>query len=221
MYLSDKFEAGHEQSFYSGIPDESNDDLLTVVCKLPEASIKDFKPELASYHILLDNQAAPDTDKFKVAWHGFLRTYNLFQFMIGSGFFTSEGGEIGAYETLSWRSTIHASSVVDAKSGKAQEEVSEELIEGALEEFHSSLYQLVESKLPLPVAEYELKDGIGECVAEAEFYWEGLRIVGLYDSQVEYSHLFQKAGLEVIELDANAEWLTIFEELVNAISLKE
>ncbi len=212
------FEQVSEQAFYGGLS-YKGDDLLTILCKLPELSIKELNPELANFNVILNNQSDLESEDYKAAWHGFLRVYNLFQFMPASGFFTAEGGEIGVYETLNWRSSIYVPSV--DKKASVDDEITESLLEDALEEFHDSLHKLVKKQLPLPEISYELQDGVGEIIAEAEFYWDSLKVVGLLESQVEYSNLFKQSGWQVIELDDNAKWLIIFEKLVNQIGPKD
>ena len=220
--LFEKFECHDENSFYGGVSFDNEEDLLSVHCMIPESSIKDLNPSLASYNVILDNQTDPDSEKFRLAWHGFLRVYNLLQFMPASGFFTHEGGEIGTYESLHWSSLILDSNVTEniVRDNK-NEELSESLLEGSLEEFHSPLRKMAEKNLPLPEVFYELQDNVGEIIAEAEFYWEGLKVVGLLDSQIEFSNLFKKEGWQILELDPDANWLKIFEELINALSPEE
>lgn len=212
--LAEQFAETSGADLFGGLGIGQENDPLTIVCKVPMLAVQTLEPELASLSVFLENSTeAKQLALFKPAWHGFLRTYNLFQFLPRSGFFTSEGGKAGAYEALAWRKL--AGKADDLVASQPMDEALNSLLELALEELHEAVRELAERGLPLPALEYELLDSIGEILAEAEFCWEGFRIVGLLEEQMDCADLFKKAGWDVVQLDADGEWLMIFEAMIN------
>ena len=212
--LNGDFSADVEAALFAGLGINRPEDPLMIVCKVPMQAIQELNPELASFSVLLDNSPnAKQLGAFKPAWHGFLRAYNLFQFLPRSGFFTSEGGKSGAYESLKWRNSRgeEDQAVDEAVTDEALASVLEEV----LDEFQEVIREMAVTKLPLPAVSFELRDGIGEILAEAEFCWEDLKLVGLLDDQMDSADLFKQAKWSVLQLDSSGEWLQVLKDMMS------
>jgi hypothetical protein len=123
-----------------------------------------------------------------------------------------EGGKSGAYESLTWR-PLPGTETADIDP--LTDERVAELLEEVLDELHEAVQQMAAKGLPLPVVGFDLQDGIGEILAEAEFCWESLNMVGLLEDQMEYADLFKRAGWATLTLDTEGEWLLMLESMIN------
>ena len=211
--LADEFSDDSAPAVFAGLSIDAPKDPLSIVCKLPLSAIQQLEPREFVCSVNLDNSKdAKQLEAFKAAWHGFLKVYNLFQFLPRGGFFTSEGGKSGAYDSLAWRAVaIDEPEAIVSVNG----EQLTELLEEVLDEFRDSVVQIAKRSMPLPSVGFDLEDDIGEVLAEAEFCWESLKIVGLYDRQLESAGLFKQSGWVVLSLDATGEWLETFESMIS------
>ena len=126
---------------------------------------------------------------FKAAWIGFLRAYNVFQFLPRSFFATSRGLEANAYATLTditTRSRDHQPANVNPELG--------ELLDLTAPEARSLLRLIGSEGLPLPEPGYELAGGAGEVIATAELAWPGIKLALLLESETNAESAFSKAN---------------------------
>ncbi len=187
-----------------GLSLASRKDPLTVTCLLPTQALAAKDTELMFVNILLDTTIGADSEVNQEAWFGFIRLYNLFQFLPLTSFVSRDGLKAGLYEGIHWAGqsdepSFGALGVIGDQLATLLDDTLEELVDG--------LTQLSEKQLPLPDALYELQQDDGEIIAEAELVWHGEKMVGLLDEQAEYSEKFEEAGWKVLVLDEAGEWV--------------
>jgi len=126
---------------------------------------------------------------FKAAWIGFLRAYNVFQFLPQAFFVTSRGLEENAYATLT--DAINRKS--DPKATADSPELNE-LLELTVPEVRSLLLLISSEGLPLPEPGYELPGASGEVVATVELAWPQFKIALYLESEVHSEPAFLEAN---------------------------
>jgi len=134
---------------------------------------------------------------FEACWNGYLRLYNLYQFLPGAMFAVSDGFEGGVYETVE-RESPEASAGTDQITGTetdtgAWQEV-REMVDPSLADF---LNLLEKEGAPLPEAGFELTDDTGLVIAEAELGWPEWKVAVIGDWQTEWASVFEGAGWRV------------------------
>jgi len=133
---------------------------------------------------------------FKSAWNGFIRMYNIYQFIPDAVFITSKGISEGHYL---WLMTDEV---------KQEEHIREEsgslaaLREVTAANVHPLLMFLSTHGLPLPEAGFELCDEKDEIIATAELGWPDQKIAFLRDDEKTYEQSFLARGWQTAELDA-------------------
>jgi len=201
------------QCAYGGIgishANDTNDanhgsDALQITCAVPLEAIKGANTDKMLSSIFLNTSMSTDAS-FKRSWQGFLKAYNLMQFLPWTVFGTSDGVESGVYEAIEWQ-------FADGLSEKqAEDEYSQDvamILADVLDEFRDGVIQLLHDGRPLPVVAYELQDEHGEIIAEAELAWIEEKCVALIAEQKDAcADIFIKNGWEVIELDEAGQWL--------------
>ena len=135
---------------------------------------------------------------FEREWIGFLRLYNLMQFLPMGFCFTSTGLSNGIYDKL----------LID-KANKRGEKTTDipfadewkELENLVSNEFLSLIEELVKEKIAVPEVGYELQTASGEIIAEAELAWEPNKLVILSQQQSCYTELFSNEGWKVFVIE--------------------
>ena len=67
-------------------------------------------------------------------------------------------------------------------------------IELAAEPLHAAMRQCAAAGLPAPEVGFELADGKGQVLVEAELAWPTQRVAVLYGKQAEKAELFEQSG---------------------------
>jgi DEAD/DEAH box helicase domain-containing protein len=134
-------------------------------------------------------------DNFGAAWNGFLRLYNLFQFIPEAYPVTSDEAVFTSYHELMGGA---GASDADSKTrGVVTDEewrrAWDEALDLALEESEALLSELREHGAPPPLMPYELTDE-GKIVAQAELGWPDQRVVVLLPDERMYQSDFEQAG---------------------------
>ncbi|MDY6988932.1 MAG: DEAD/DEAH box helicase [Thermodesulfobacteriota bacterium] len=146
---------------------------------------------------LNDNEDRREKPYFQSAWNGFLRLYNLFQFLPYSYFVTVEGNKAKAYDTIK----LFDEPVVGTagvKEEPAEKENWDSVKEMTDKQIHSLLDLLKEKGWPLPEAGYELVAENGEIIASAELGWEGSKIAVLAEEESEFKAKFSQFGWKTV-----------------------
>ncbi|MDO9528357.1 MAG: DEAD/DEAH box helicase [Syntrophales bacterium] len=145
---------------------------------------------------LYDQVENRDRKYFENVWNGYLRLYNLFQFIPYAFFVTQEGLKGHAYDGIK----IGEAPVVSDKETASDSWADICAVTG--KELHTLLDTLAENGWPIPEVGYELVDNVGEIVATAELAWENKKIAFLQENELEYADAFEKAGWQVFSLTA-------------------
>ena len=143
-------------------------------------------------------------EDFEAVWNGYLRLYNLFQFISHSYFVTREGLSGKAYDDLRFGEKI------SPEAGKEEPESAAwaGIFELTDTELHDLLDRLMGNGWPVPEVGYELTDEKGEIVATAELGWPELRIAFLRKDEMDFKKTFEEMGwrpLSLAEVCANPD----------------
>jgi len=143
---------------------------------------------------LYDQVENRDRKDFENIWNGYLRIYNLFQFIPYALFVTQVGLKDHAYDGIK----IREAPVVSDKGAAMDYWADIRAVTDA--NIHGLLNILAENEWPVPEVGYELVDKVGEIVATAELAWEVKNIAFLQGSELEFADVFEKSGWQVFSL---------------------
>ena len=158
-----------------------------------------------------DEEISRQKEGFQNVWNGFLRLYNLFQFLPFAYFVTKEGIKKNAYDGLKlYDEQVFQSGGPTVEPGKEEWEELKEMVDGTL---HGILDQLKENDWSVPEAGYELEGTKGEVVACAELAWENLKIAFLLEEELGYKNQFKEVGWKTYPiqevLESPDEYMTL------------
>lgn len=142
-----------------------------------------------------DDEDLADKSHFKAAWNGFIRMYNVYQFIPGAVFITSKGISEGHYLWLMSEAGAEKDRIPDESSSLAALRAVTDA------HIHPLLSFLVEHSLPLPEAGFELCDEKDEIMATAELCWPDKNIVFLKDEERVHEQIFVSKGWRSVPLD--------------------
>ncbi len=155
--------------------------------------------------ILSDDAGGREAEGFDRVWGGFLRLYNLFQFLPHASFVSGEGVASGAYDGVDWSVAPFGVASGDPASPNDEAAWSEarELTEP---EAHALLGVLAEAGWPVPEVGYELVGADGAVAAEAELAWPARRVALVHEDHPDGLEAFEQQGWEASPLaDAVAD----------------
>jgi len=203
-------EAGREQAFV-GLQDagpDGADDPLTVWAVTTAEGLQgvgsDVQRALRSVTLALhlDDTAEDVPDDFEAAWNGFLRLYNLYQFLPESYPVTADGEAFAAYHELLGTGvpgTDKDRLPVDERGDGSTDEEWAMIFEYALPETAELLRELRRAGVPAPQSPYELQRD-GTIVADAELGWPASSVAVLLPEQSDHRTMFEEEGWEVFTL---------------------
>ena len=142
-----------------------------------------------------DDDDLAEKPHFKAAWNGFIRMYNIYQFIPNAIFITSKGIAQGQYL---WLET--AKEGVARKSASGSTALSK-LLEVTDHALHDLLLFLSDRNLPLPEAGFELCDEKDEVVATGELCWPERKIALLRGDEQGSAQTFSAQGWRTASLD--------------------
>jgi len=197
------------QCAFGGISLDDASDPLQILCAAPLEAIKSVDTGKMISSVYLNTDMTSDAS-FKRAWQGFLKAYNLMQFLPRTAFGTYDGVITGVYEAIEWS---FAEGLNEDKVDGGYSPEAAIVLGEVLDEYRDGVKQLVEDGLPLPVVAYEMQDEHGEIIAEAELAWIAEKCVAMLAEQsVEFKTLFSDKGWAVVELDEDGQWLSSVRE---------
>ncbi|MFH0754839.1 MAG: hypothetical protein V2A70_09755, partial [Candidatus Omnitrophota bacterium] len=141
-----------------------------------------------------DDDELADKPHFKAAWNGFIRMYNIYQFIPDAIFITSKGVSAGHYLWL----MTEAGKQKDKRAGDSSAWA--ELIKVTDVHIHPLLSFLLDHGLPLPEAGFELCDERNEIIATGELCWPGEKIAFLWDDEIAGKHCFIERNWQTMPL---------------------
>ena len=145
--------------------------------------------------LLDDSEHRRENSEFQSVWNGFLRLYNLFQFLPFTYFVTKEGIRRGSYEGL--RFIDREIFYMAGQPGVPKKEDWEDVRKMTDEILHGLLDNLKEYDCPVPEAGYELENSAGMIIGTAELAWETTKTAFLLDEELEYKSKFIEFGWNV------------------------
>jgi DEAD/DEAH box helicase domain-containing protein len=143
---------------------------------------------------LFDEKDIAINPTFKAVWNGFIRMFNLYQFVKNALFVTSQGIADGEYLGL--------------KPEVTSDVLREEHIAANLNELmgitdpslHQLLFIIAKNKLPLPEAGFELSNDKGIVIGNAELAWPDQKIAFLMEEEMAYEKAFLSDGWQIFKL---------------------
>jgi DEAD/DEAH box helicase domain-containing protein len=158
-----------------------------------------------------DRESRREEDGFRLVWNGYLRLFNLCQFLPHAYFVSREGLRQRVYDGLKlFDETAREATGTTTQPGR---EAWNEVKEMAAETLYGLLDTLSEQDWPLPEAGFELADSHGEIIASAELAWEELKIAFLRKDELDCQDTFELAGWRVYSLaavlDNPAEYISL------------
>jgi len=192
------------QCAYGGIGISHATDALHITCAVPMDAIKGASTDKMMSSLHLNTSMSSDAS-FKRSWQGFLKAYNLMQFLPWTAFNTSDGVTSGIYESIAW---LFAEGLSEKQHAHKYDQDTTIVLEEVLDKFRDGVIQLLEDGIPLPMVAYELQGEHGEIIAEAELAWMDEKCVAMFAEQKDAcADIFIKQGWAVIELDEDSQWL--------------
>jgi len=157
---------------------------------------------------LEDDTENREKKEFESVWNGYLRLYNLLQFIPHTYFVTRQGMTdeyiYGGFEDYA------------SKDSSINNNEWDEVLDLTDSKIHGLINQLAENNCPVPEVGFELIDKNGQIIAEAELGWPDNQIAFLLPNQLIYSVLFNQAGWKAVPLkdvSANPEkYISLFNE---------
>jgi DEAD/DEAH box helicase domain-containing protein len=146
---------------------------------------------------LNDHGEAREQPGFKAVWNGFLRLYNMYQFLHRAFFVTARGNVTRAYDTIT---LFDPSKTADAAADTAALDEWDEVKELTDVQYHGLLNDLKNNDWPVPEAGYELVADNDEIIAGAEFGWEDMKIALLTEDENEFQETFLNRGWHVFAI---------------------
>ncbi|MCP4119757.1 MAG: DEAD/DEAH box helicase [Desulfobacteraceae bacterium] len=132
--------------------------------------------------ILEDGEMSLGSEDFEPLWNGFLRAYNLMQFLPGVLFLTRQGLVDHYYDSLSLKSS-HVDLIPDESGKEESSEAWTEVRELVSEKLYSLVDDLESKGADVPLVGEEFESG-GEVIGELELAWHN-RKIGIYESSAE------------------------------------
>lgn len=173
---------GRSAPCLGGGPEVRQFNSVEIFTRVEQKALQKIDVSGAALFCILDDGDKPvGTDSFESAWNGFLRAYNLFQFIPHSVFVTKSGLAEHLYDGISSSQASYNQAFYD-KSGQieasAAEEEWKELMDLAMPELHFLINILRDNRLPVPVVGMEIEKN-AEVLGEIELAWEERQIAVL------------------------------------------
>jgi len=176
---------------WRGIGMESDAAPVRILCGVEKARANDRSPDAVRVVASIrDDGDARKHEDFATTWNGFLRLYDLMQFLPDAIFVSSTGIEGGAYEFMTTPVTP-AETPTHVPPAESEWGEAMELVEAT---YRGLLERLQTIGMTPPIAGYELTDETGMVLAEAELAWPDLAIALLRDDQLDYGATFVAHG---------------------------
>ena len=148
--------------------------------------------------VLDDRQEIRETPAFKAVWNGFLRLYNLFQFLPHAFFLSSEGTGQHAYDGLK----LYEAPVFSPDQEKEKaEQIWQDVWELTDPVLHDFLRLLQKKGWEEPEVGFELVSSEGKVIGSAEIAWQERKLAFLLEDELEYRTYFENEGWKVEVLD--------------------
>jgi DEAD/DEAH box helicase domain-containing protein len=150
---------------------------------------------------LFNTDKNKEDKRFEAFWNGYLRLFNLYQFLPGAMFAVSEDFESSVYEREIPKGPEErgkADRAEKTESDRAAWEEVRELADPLLRDF---LHVLEKQGAALPEAGFELAQESGEVAAEAELAWPEQKVSLLAGWQSACQAVFEQSGWRTYRLD--------------------
>ena len=205
--------AGH---CFAGLYEEINDDATPRIKMLVNIAREDYIAQrLDAMDVvcrIFDENEQREKVSFRKLWNGFIRMYNLFQFIPSAAFIASTGVADGAYSFLAEADARKTAWTSPDFSSTDELSILKKITDQSV---HPLLDLLNEKSLFLPEAGYELCNDFGKIVATGELCWSHLKVALLREDELELAPHFTSQGWQIIAL------ATVVEDPSDFLSLVE
>jgi len=156
-------------------------------CKTDNVTNVELEGLTYIFRLFDDHETAAIAD-FKKAWIGFLRLYNLYQFIPNAIFITSQGLENSDYDNLELLKQQNLDSGISNQI--------KEFKEITVTEVHQIIDYIFSNNIPLPDVGHELEDKKGLIIATSELAWVVKKVAIVLSDNFE-KEAFSNNGWEV------------------------
>jgi len=179
-------------------------ELVRLLVAAYEDGVRRQEPECMAVGAVIDDSdsAKAISDGFERAWNGYLRLFNLFQFLPNVFFTTSTWLELhGMTEPFGpWSAEDRWDRWQDT-GAEHDEGAWQEVFELTDARLHPLLELLLKGGCPVPEPGLELCDSTGRVVAEAELGWEGSKVAVLGEGRGDFKEIFKECGWVVFSFE--------------------
>ncbi|RMD66186.1 DUF1998 domain-containing protein, partial [Candidatus Parcubacteria bacterium] len=175
---------------------------VSLQCALPLRAIQEQDSRAMIVLLSMDLSKRGTDETFRPIWAGFFHAINLLQFLPAVQFGTIEGIRSGAYEPIEFR----FGQMALGKPTLEQKPTAPVELEYVEESLRNGLLRLLEHGTPMPEVGFELQDGNGEIVAEAELAWEAPKLAVLTADQETGKTSFEQLGWKVVCASGDETW---------------
>jgi DEAD/DEAH box helicase domain-containing protein len=202
-----------KRSFFGKWRPRTTNPQMTVFSGVLNDDMKNDKFNAAvSVYASLDDKEENRTDKYEQEWNGFWQFFNVMQFLKGFAAVSAVGLRNMVYSSLSAAFTEQEEAQVIADDSRAvwSADILTQILDASVKVFSS---RCMERGIPSPdFAGYELANGAGLVIGEAELVWEKRKIALLLPGQEEHKNAFVSEGWTVISLEDEIQ-PALFEEI--------
>lgn len=170
----------------------------------------DLNASLTPGLIILDDEQTTDDSQLNLRWRRWLALYNTLQVLPGMVLATRKGLKANDYEVCM---PVSAAGPAPIEPGQAQARAWQAVIEQAMETIRSGLTGLADrGVVPPDEIGYEIADGDGQIIAEAELAWSAAKVALLLAAHAEYEPVWRELGWRTVIADG--DWPTALASLL-------
>lgn len=149
---------------------------------------------------------------FEAIWNGFLRWYDLMQFLPGAYYVTNRGIEEIDYRNLQSTQSREGAAESDTSGDKWTEAFT------LTDSGHYELLRFLQNKnCPAPEPGYELADRAGEIIATAELGWPEGKVAFLSEQEISLAPVFNEEGWQAFSLETMKGEMDMAAEIVKTV----
>ncbi len=184
--------------YYGLFETSADEDFINAFFSIDKNSLNKGNPSgLYTAWCLSDGPTEREKADFEAAWNGFLRCYNLFQFL-GNAFFSTTEGKVTGQVYRKASTAQDAVSEAAKENPDAWEEV-KSLTDNSL---HGLVDKMAENGWAVPEVGFELESDTGEIIGEAELAWAEQKVALLTQAHLRFKDAFTSLGWWAVEIES-------------------
>ncbi|MDZ7697617.1 MAG: DUF1998 domain-containing protein [Deltaproteobacteria bacterium] len=150
---------------------------------------------------IFNSEMNREDEAFESIWNGYLRLYNLYQFLPGALFAATEAFDRSIYETMARQSREGLPTAEQITPTEPDATAWEEIYSLAMPALGNFLKRLAKSGGSIPEVGFEMTDETGEVIAEVELGWPDVKVAIIAEWQKDFQATLEGLGWRVYPLD--------------------